>query len=304
MIDFLRFSRNFPTPIQEIQSKLLENKQIRLFVKREDLIHPLLSGNKFRKLKYNLMEARRRDYNALLSFGGAYSNHIHALAAAGKIFGFETVGIVRGERLKDLNPTLSFALNCGMKLHFVTRDQYRNKRFENLDLDLGSFYKLPEGGSNQLAIKGCGEIVEEAKGQLEVDFYCLSCGTGGTMAGIIRGLQGEKRVLGFSALKGSFLTKTIQSFLPEQHHDNWEVQNDYHFGGYAKFDQGLIGFINEFKSEYGIPLDPIYTGKMFFGIFDLIQKDHFSEGSRILLIHTGGLQGIQGFNQRFGKLIN
>ncbi|MFV8364509.1 1-aminocyclopropane-1-carboxylate deaminase/D-cysteine desulfhydrase [Flavobacterium sp. ZT3P35] len=273
---------------------------ISVAIKREDLIHPFVSGNKFRKLKYNLLEAKKEKYETLLTFGGAFSNHIAAVAYAGKENGFKTIGIIRGEELQDKiteNPTLLFAQNCGMQFEFISREEYRSKNetsfFENLKQQFGAFYLIPEGGTNALAIMGCQEILtpEDA----EFDYICCSIGTGGTISGIINSVLPHQKVLGFPALKGDFLKDEIRNFV---HNDNWELMNEYHFGGYAKVNPVLIEFINQFYAENKIPLDPIYTGKMVFGVLDLIQKNYFRAGSKILLIHTGGLQGIQGMNMK------
>ncbi len=271
---------------------------ITIVIKREDLIHPFVSGNKFRKLKYNLLEAKKKEYKTLLTFGGAFSNHIAAVAYAGKENGFKTIGIIRGEEIQDKiidNPTLLFAQNCGMQLEFISREAYRSKSessfLEGLKQQFGDFYHLPEGGTNLLAIQGCEEILttEDA----EFDYICCSIGTGGTISGIINSALPHQKVLGFPALKGDFLNEEIRNFV---HNDNWELITEYHFGGYAKINEALIKFINQFYAENQIPLDPIYTGKMVFGVIDLIQKNYFPAGSKILLIHTGGLQGIQGMN--------
>lgn len=272
--------------------------KVQLDVKREDLIHPMISGNKFRKLKYNLEEAKTQHINTLLTFGGAYSNHIAAVSAAGKAFGFNTIGIIRGEELIDKideNPTLKFAEESGMHLKFVTREAYRNKTsqpfIDELKAEFGNFYLLPEGGTNVLAIKGCEEILTEQ--DKNYDYICCSVGTGGTVSGLINCSKPSQQILGFSALKGGFLKEDISKFV---HKKNWQLFMDYHFGGYAKINKELISFINEFKSNNHIPLDPIYTGKMMFGIFDLIHKGFFPNDSKILAIHTGGLQGIDGMN--------
>ena len=269
-------------------------------IKREDLIHPFVSGNKFRKLKYNLLQAKEENQETLLTFGGAFSNHIAAVAFAGKEKGFKTIGIIRGDELAGKvaeNPTLSFAQNCGMQLEFISREEYRLKSevsfIENLKQKFGSFYLIPEGGTNDLAIKGCQEILgpEDA----EFDYICCSIGTGGTISGIINSVLPHQKVLGFPALKGDFLKEEIRNFTQN---DNWELLTDYHFGGYGKVNEVLIGFINQFYTENQIPLDPIYTGKMVFGVIDLIEKNYFPDGSKILLIHTGGIQGIQGMNMK------
>lgn len=284
-------------------------KQVEIFIKREDLLHPHISGNKFRKLKYNLQEARKQKKKKILTFGGAFSNHISATAAAGMEFGFSTVGVIRGEELgKDLkktlseNPTLQFAASCGMELFFISRERYRelSRDFQNpkmileeLQEKFGDFYLLPEGGTNKLAIKGCEEILSQ-KDQ-SFDYICCPVGTGGTMSGIINASSNHQKVLGFSALKGDFLKEEIQK---NTSHKNWEIIPDFHFGGYAKVNKNLINFINTFKKEYGVSLDPIYTGKMMFGIFDLLEKGYFGKHSDILAIHTGGLQGIAGMNRK------
>lgn len=271
---------------------------VQLFVKREDLIHPFISGNKFRKLKYNLEEAKTLGFKTLLSFGGAFSNHITAVASAGKEFGFNTIGVIRGEELVEkieYNPTLQFAEQCGMQFKFVTREVYRNKTaehfIEELRAEFGDFYLLPEGGTNALAVKGCEEILTEQ--DKDFDYICCSVGTGGTVSGLINCSKPGQQILGFSSLKGDFLKEDIGKFVEKK---NWQLITDYHFGGYAKINEALISFINEFKSKNQIPLDPIYTGKMMLGIFDLVEKGFFPKGSKILAIHTGGLQGIEGMN--------
>jgi 1-aminocyclopropane-1-carboxylate deaminase len=269
-------------------------------IKREDLIHPFVSGNKFRKLKYNLLQAKTENHDTLLTFGGAFSNHIAAVAFAGKEKGFKTIGIIRGDELAGKvaeNPTLSFAQNCGMQLEFISREEYRLKSEvsfkKKLKQNFGSFYLIPEGGTNDLAIKGCQEILtpEDA----DFDYICCSIGTGGTISGIINSVLPHQKVLGFPALKGDFLKEEICNFVQNE---NWELLTDYHFGGYGKVNEALIQFINQFYTENQIPLDPIYTGKMVFGVIDLIQKNYFPAESKILLIHTGGIQGIQGMNMK------
>ena len=295
-------------PIVEIKTPLVETAGLCLLVKREDLIHPEVSGNKWRKLKYNLIEAEIQNCSTLLTFGGAYSNHIFATAAAGKIFNFKTIGIIRGEKPKKLNPTLQYAKETGMQFHFVSRSDYRDKKslLTRLPINTASIYVLPEGGTNSLAMKGCSEMVKETDNHSNIDYWCVACGTGGTLAGMITTLLPGQKAIGFSVLKGDFLKEEIENLLlayDDSAYDNWSVNTDYHFGGYAKFDENLIRFINEFKRTHQIRLDPIYTGKMFYGIFDLIKKDHFQRGSTIMAIHTGGQQGIAGFNQRFGNLL-
>lgn len=273
---------------------------ISLYIKREDLIHPFVSGNKYRKLKYNLLQAKAEGKTKLLTFGGAFSNHIAAVAAAGKEGGFQTIGIIRGDELRseiDTNPTLSFAKQCGMQFDFISREKYRTKEtlafIEELKEAYGDFYLLPEGGTNALAIKGCGEILTEKEASFT--HVCCAVGTGGTIAGIINAVGPNQKIIGFPALKGSFLSDDIRKFVNS---NCWELIHEYHFGGYGKINEALIRFINGFYEETAIPLDPVYTGKMIYGLFDLIEKGYFPKGSKILAIHTGGIQGIEGMNQK------
>lgn len=283
---------------QSIDLPILREKQIILAIKREDLIHPLISGNKFRKLKYNLITAKKQGFDSLLTFGGAFSNHIAATAYAGQLYGLKTIGIIRGEELSKKwteNQTLKLAHEYGMQFKFVSRDVYRNKTTQEAkkqwEAEFGSFYLLPEGGSNTLAVKGCQEILTADDSQFDV--ICSSVGTGGTIAGIINASLQNQTVFGFSALKGDFLKEDIRNFTPKE---NWRLQSNYHFGGYAKVTEELIHFINEFKLQTQIPLDPIYTGKMLYGILDLVKQDRFKPKTKILAIHTGGLQSISGMN--------
>jgi 1-aminocyclopropane-1-carboxylate deaminase len=276
---------------------------ITVHIKREDLIHPIVSGNKFRKLKYNLLEAKNQKKDTLLTFGGAFSNHIAAVAYAGQQNGFKTIGIIRGDELQDqkaLNPTLTFAKSCGMHFEFVSRETYRLKSeksfLESLKDSFGDFYLVPEGGTNSLAIKGCEEILEHQDS--DYDYICCAIGTGGTISGIINSANGNQKILGFPALKGDFLQDEIRIFVKN---NNWELINQYHFGGYGKVNEDLIAFINSFYATTKIPLDPIYTGKMVFGVLDLIKNNYFPAQSKILLIHTGGLQGISGMNEKLSR---
>lgn len=284
-----------PTPINT-PLKFDNSYQVEVVIKREDAIHPHISGNKYRKLKYNILEAQHLGYATLLTFGGAFSNHIAAVASVGQLFGFKTIGVIRGEELAEVsNPTLGFAKSCGMQCHFVSREAYQQKHeavfLETLSEQFGNFYLLPEGGTNALAVKGCEEILTEHDTQF--DYICCAVGTGGTISGLINSSLPHQKVLGFPALKGDFLREEISKFAQKSH---WDLVTDYHFGGYAKICPQLISFINTFKDAYGIALDPIYTGKMLFGVFDLIEKGYFPKGSKILVIHTGGLQGIAGMN--------
>ena len=276
---------------------------ITIAIRREDLIHPFVSGNKFRKLKYNLLQAKAENKTTLLTFGGAFSNHIAAVAFAGNEHNFKTIGIIRGDELREKiqeNPTLKFAQENGMQFEFVSRSDYSNKEnpefIDQLKQKFGSFYLIPEGGTNNLAIKGCEEILTEEDSQF--DYICCAVGTGGTISGLINSALPNQKLLGFPALKGDFLREEICKFAKS---DNWQLITDYHFGGYGKVTLDLINFINNFSESNKIPLDPVYTSKMAFGVLDLIAKDYFPPNSKILLIHTGGLQGIQGMNQLLEK---
>lgn len=291
----------------DIQSEILflfELNEVKVSVLREDLIHPLISGNKFRKLKYNLKAFEEGNFDALLTFGGAYSNHIFATAAAGKEFGFKTIGVIRGEEIQfkiDENPTLKFAKECGMEFKFVSREKYRQKTnpkfLEELKNEFGKIYILPEGGTNSLAVKGCEEIL--GNHTKEFDCICCAVGTGGTISGIINSSEDHQKVLGFPALKDSeFLNDEIKKY---SRRSNYELIDEFHFGGFAKTNDELIDFINSFKKNFGLTLDPIYTAKMMYGIIELIKRGNFKNESSILAIHTGGLQGIDAMNQRLKR---
>ncbi len=302
------FLENINSRIQQIHLSEIRDKEISLFIKREDELHPFISGNKYRKLKYNLVEAYNRQQHTLLTFGGAFSNHIAATAAAGFEHNFKTIGVIRGDELATnfdevikINPTLKFASEHNMQFHFVSRSEYRNKSNQefiaNLKEKFGDFYLVPEGGTNNFAVKGCEEILSDSDEQYHI--ICCAIGTGGTISGLINSSKKHQKIIGFPALKGDFLQNEIEKYVLRN--NNWSLNTRYHFGGYAKISEELITFINKFKSETQIPLDPIYTGKMVFGIVDLIKKDYFKKGTKILAIHTGGLQGIEGMNNLLKK---
>jgi 1-aminocyclopropane-1-carboxylate deaminase len=270
-----------------------------LHILRLDKIHSIVSGNKFFKLKYNLEEALKKNHKQILTFGGAFSNHIAATAKAAQLMGLQSVGVIRGEEIN--NSTLAFAQEQGMYLHFVDRASYRNKTDDNFLKELakqfGSFYSIPEGGTNALAIRGTAEITDFISQEYDKIACCV--GTGGTMSGLIKKAKSNQQILGFSALKGDWINDEIKQWVNKT---NWSINTDYHFGGYAKWKPELISFINNFYSQTAIPLDPIYTGKMLYGVVDLINKGEIS-AENLLIIHSGGLQGIEGFNQRFGNII-
>jgi 1-aminocyclopropane-1-carboxylate deaminase len=277
------------------------DKNVEVWVKRDDLLHPFVSGNKFRKLKYNLSDAAATGSDRLLTFGGAFSNHIAAVSYAGKEGGFKTIGIIRGDEITEeqitKNPTLAFARSNGMQFVFVSREEYRQRNesdyIEILQQRYGPFFLIPEGGTNLAAVKGCMEILTDEDMQFNV--VCCAVGTGGTLAGLINSSHITQKILGFPALKGSFLNDEIRKFAIN---DNWQLITDYDFGGYAKVNRELIVFMNDFFKEYKLLLDPVYTAKLFFGVMDMVRKKVFPENSKLLLIHTGGLQGIAGMNLR------
>lgn len=290
-------------PLLEFATDLAKSRRIKLLVKREDLNHPFVSGNKWWKLKYNLEQAVNLRNKTLLTFGGAYSNHIYSTAAAAYELGMESIGIIRGEETLPLNSTLSFVTEKGMKLHYVSREEYKRKNeadfIQGLRHKFGDFYLIPEGGTNEFALKGCAEFGANLIKEIEFDYLCLPVGTGGTIAGIICGLKGQKEVIGFSSLKGSFLKDEVNQLVSsysKTKYSNWKIEEAYHFGGYAKVTEELTNFIKDFEKKNAIPLDQIYTAKMFYGVFDLIAQNYFREGSTILLLHTGGLQGRASFN--------
>lgn len=281
------------TPVVELQDSLSDMAGIRLLMKCEYLNHRFISGNKWWKLKYNLEEASRLGCKKLLTFGGAYSNHIYATAAAAHELEFESIGIIRGEENLPLNPTLAFARAKGMDLHYISREEYRRKTepdfLKGLKELFGDFYLIPEGGTNTLAVRGVAEFANLLSHEAAFDYLCLPVGTGGTIAGMISGLDRGKKIVGFPVLKGaSFLEDEIRVYTENE---NGQLMYEYHFGGYAKSNERLKAFIKEFERSNNIPLDPIYTAKMMFGVFDLIKQGFFKRGSAVLVLHTGGLQG-------------
>ena len=279
----------FPTPYQTLDIPY----PVQLTVKRLDLIHPQISGNKFFKLKYNLLAAQQQCFSQVLTFGGAFSNHIAATAFAAQHFGFQSIGMIRGEELasQQFNPTLQTAQDLGMQLNFVSRTKYRLRHqaeyLQQLQQQYPQAFIIPEGGSNALAIQGTQEIL--SPDDLEnYDVICCAVGTGGTLAGIIESSSELQHVLGFSALKGDFLKHDIQQWTDKS---NWSLTDAYCCGGYAKITPKLLQFMQQFEQQHHIPLEQVYTAKMMMGLLDLIQHHHFPAHTRILAIHTGGLQG-------------
>lgn len=288
------FAKDTKQRIVELDVSDFTSKNIKLLLQRDELNDGVCMGNKWWKLKYNLIEAVEKDKQQILTFGGAFSNHIVATAWACKNMGLQSVGIIRGEEQLPLNPSLKLAQQFGMILHYVSRNDYRNKEMMDWQCMFPDCYLLPEGGTNRLAVKGCEEMLYCKT----FDVVCVPVGTGGTMAGIVNGLLSHQQAIGFSSLKnGSFLNKKVSDYLSHRN-TNWHIQTDYHFGGYAKVNSDLIHFMNTFKQTFSIQLDPVYTAKMMYGIFDMLKNGCFQSNSTILAIHTGGLQGIEGMNQR------
>ncbi|MFA6050975.1 MAG: pyridoxal-phosphate dependent enzyme [Methylobacter sp.] len=296
--ELIKLEKTFnPSILTKIDDALLEQYQIELWMKRDDLLHPVISGNKWRKLKYSLDHALSLGADTVISMGGAYSNHLHALAYAGKVLGLKTIGLVRGGQPETLTPTLQDMQNWGMELKFVSRADYRilrrHKGWHELPGLKPGQYWLPEGGAQALALKGVAELVNEI--EIPYDVLCVPCGTGTTLAGIIDAVSEQVSVLGFAALKNAgFLAAEVEAML-SQPRNNWQINLDYHFGGFAKTNAELSEFIEDFELKTTIPLEPVYTGKMMYAIYDLIKKHYFRPGQRIIAVHTGGLQGKRGF---------
>ncbi len=286
-----------PALINTFNTPLLQSLNIRknfeVKILRDDLIHPFISGNKWRKLKYNIEGFQKSGKKAIVTFGGAFSNHLIATGAASMMFGFKVIAFIRGEEVK--NDYISFMKKCGMELHFVSREDYRKKHDPEFikqllisalnDSDPSEYFIIPEGGSNEAAVKGCSEIMNDVS---ECDYVVCACGTGATLAGIARGLKEGQTAIGVSVLKAEgYIEKQVLQFNGDLR--NTIIIDDYHFGGYAKSNDELINFCKEFSGQTQIPIEPIYTGKMIFAVNDLISKGYFKKGSRIVLIHTGGV---------------
>lgn len=308
------------TPLQKIDHPLFNRHGVELFIKREDLVHPQISGNKWYKLKYNLLHAREQGFTRIVSFGGAFSNHLHALAFAGHQFGFQTIGFIRGEVTKPLNPTLADAADWGMELHFLSRSEYRRRHEPEFVTQLVEPHQpcfvIPEGGANEYALAGCAEIVETISQQLpDYDYVCVPCGTGATLAGIVAALNpsnskraGKSRaqVLGFKALKGHVsLADDISTMLAGETGVDavpWQLIDEFHCGGFAKITPELVTFMQQWQQQTGIALEPLYTGKMLFGLCELVERGFFAAGTKIVAVHTGGMQGLRGMQARIERL--
>lgn len=289
-----------PSPLMRCNHPFLSEKNITLFVKRDDLIHPEISGNKYRKLKYNLEKIKLSNAETVITFGGAFSNHLHATAATCHYLGIKSIGIVRGEETSSGNPTLQFCRDKGMILHFIPRNEYRLKTDSELVKDIINLYShpyiLPEGGSNPEALSGVAEIWNELTLQINepVDYIFCAAGTGATLAGLLKHGPQKTHILGFSSLKSNHLKDEIQNMAGKKTINNFTFFEDYHFGGYAKTTPELLEFIHSFENITGIPMDYVYNGKAVYGLFELIRKNYFPDKSVIVWLHTGGLQGNQG----------
>ena len=291
-----------PLAITKINHALTDN----LYLARLDQLPYPTGGNKWFKLKYNLLEAQRLGIQQLITFGGAYSNHLHATAEAADYFGFQSIGIVRGEAHVPLNDTLQHCVNKGMQLFYMSREDYRKKDnalfiqawMSEQEIPFG--YIIPEGGSNAWAVQGVKDLVDLLPA--DTDIIATACGTGGTLAGLITGLHPQQEAWGFPVLKGAdFLEEDIRQLLSESsfhEHKNWMLYLEYHLGGYAKLPDDLLSFVRQFKSEQGITLDPTYTCKLLFGLFDLANKGLLPKDKKIVALHTGGLQAWDGLTEK------
>ena len=296
-----------PSPLEKLELPIFEEKQLKVWVKRDDLIHPEISGNKWRKLKHNIQKYKNGNYKALLTFGGAYSNHILATAKVGFDFGIHTIGIIRGEEHLPLNPTLKKSTELGMEIQYVSRSDYKEKHTEDykekLKKEFGNVFIVPEGGGNVEGVLGCKDIVMEI--EQDFDYILTDCGTGTTLAGIGLALKEHQKVIGIPVLKGGgFIENEVRNFYAqiekaELFLPQIELETAYHFGGYAKHKPELLSFMRSFYEQTNVKTDPVYTGKLFYGFMDLVQKNRFPPHSKIVVVHTGGLQGIEGFEKRY-----
>ncbi len=282
-----------PSPLVEVDDERFARHGVRLYLKRDDLIHPELRGNKWRKLRLNLAAAREQGFTRLLTFGGAFSNHISATAAAGHHFGFDTVGVIRGEEHRPLNDTLAAAAEHGMKLTYLDRASYRRmldpQILEGLLRRFGTCYVLPEGGSNALAARGCADVPAEI--DVAFDVICCASGTGGTLAGIASGLHAGQRAIGFSALKGGqFLVDDVHRLQNQAFGTtfaNWSIETGFHFGGFAKQTAELEAFITDFAARHGFRPERVYVAKMLYGLLTLTEQGRFAPGTTVVAVITG-----------------
>src|SRR5690554_4403528 len=306
---------NTPSPLEQLNYKQLNQRNITLYIKRDDRIHEEVSGNKWRKLKLNIEQALQKGYDAILTFGGAHSNHIAASAAAAQMFGLKSIGIIRGEDADLGNPTLKFAAEKGMQLKLVTRSDFKTlQEWESKELlreEFGSFYSIPQGGANFYGVQGCMDIIDEL--DIEPDRIFVACGTATTLSGMAIAAKGKIDIYGISVLKGGgFLIKEIENNLHEVYNDleterfireKTHLLLPYHFGGYAKTTPELIAFMQKFTSETGVKLDPVYTAKAAYAMCQLAGNLNDFKPEKWILIHTGGLQGIPAMERKLGYSI-
>ncbi|MEE1760041.1 1-aminocyclopropane-1-carboxylate deaminase/D-cysteine desulfhydrase [Streptomyces sp. SP18BB07] len=282
-----------PSPLQEVADERFARHGLRLLLKRDDLIHPWLVGNKWRKLAPNLRAAAGRP---LLTFGGAYSNHLRATAAAGRLLGLPTIGVVRGQELADrpLNPSLARCTADGMRLHFVDRSMYRRKSDPATlaavlrAADAEGAFVVPEGGSNSLAVRGCQDLGAELRDRADV--VALACGTGGTLAGLAAGLAPDQRALGIPVLKGGFLAEEIRQLQDRAFgapRDNWSLDDRFHFGGYARTSPELDAFADDFEIRHSLPVERLYVAKLLYGLVALAAEGAFPRGTTVAAVITG-----------------
>lgn len=282
---------------------LLTLDGIEVWVKRDDLLDPFVSGNKLFKLKYNLEQAIKEGKDSLLTFGGAFSNHIAATASFANQYGLKSIGIIRGEAVDGLNPTLRFATFKRMDLKFISREAYRQKNdptfLSELQREHPNAFIIPEGGANVLGIKGSKEILSEETRSF--DTIACAIGTGTTVAGLLKACASHQKIIGIPIHKHSQIMDEVVELDPslKAHLHHLIVETDFHFGGYAKWNQVLIEFIQTIHRDYGLKLDPIYTGKALFALIECIKNKKLKSGSKVLFVHTGGLQGVPGFEERF-----
>ncbi len=299
---------HLPSPLHPIP--IQNKKAIKFFIKRDDLIHPTISGNKWRKLKYQLTHAKEQGFKGILTFGGAYSNHIIATALAAKKEGLNSIGIIRGEAhsINIKNATLSKATEYGMDLQFISREEYKLKEEGQYVQELlnkrSGFFLIPEGGKHQLALPGVAEIIQEMASDIDnIDYLLCAIGTGTTFAGLAK-TKKIKQLIGIPVLKHSNIQQEIEEDLLGEHlTSDCSILHDYHFGGYAKFNSELIDFMHDINSQYNIPTDVLYTSKLLYAAVDLLRQDYFKADSTVCIYHSGGIQGNAGMNERFPDLV-
>ncbi|RXE95831.1 1-aminocyclopropane-1-carboxylate deaminase/D-cysteine desulfhydrase [Pseudoalteromonas phenolica O-BC30] len=288
-------------PFKKLSTHYLNKKKIKLSIKRDDLLHPVISGNKWRKLKYNLINMKSKGYDSFVTFGGAFSNHLYASAMACKTFNLTGHAIIRGPEIDESNPTIKMARACGMNLYAVNRKTYRSRHapayLQTLQTEFPNSFIIPEGGTNHAALRGVAELAASLP---QSDYVICATGSGGTVAGLAKGCTHNTQVIGIAVLKqAEYLNQEIAQLLTSTHSGApWQLLTNHHYGGYGKFTDDVWAFCQFMHQAYKLPLEPVYTGKMLFAVWQLISQDYFPQGSRITAIHTGGLQGLDGLRYR------